>query len=152
MESGSSHRHWIGWEGWYLAFCWFNIFIGFRYFVKLVVPRLFWLAVIEATSPELCPCFFQVDLAPAILQCFRRRDRKTPPVPVSVSHHPTFPIPSIPATYPPTDSRDPDYGDTVTSRPYYNQPSPRTVIQGGAVAPNSSYRACTSLVSRATFV
>lgn len=102
-------------------------FVGFRDFVKLMVLRLFWLRVIEAMSPELCPCFFQVDLAPAILR-FLRRDRIPPLLPVSVSHHPTFSIPSIPATYASTDSRDPDYRDTVTSLPYYNQPSPRIVI------------------------
>ena len=32
-----------------------------------MVLRLFWLGVIEATRPELCPSFFQVDLAPTIL-------------------------------------------------------------------------------------
>jgi hypothetical protein len=32
-----------------------------------MVLRFFWLGVIEATRPELCPSFFQVDLAPAVL-------------------------------------------------------------------------------------
>jgi len=34
----------------------------------MVVLRLFWLGVIEATRPELSPSFFQIDLAPAILR------------------------------------------------------------------------------------
>jgi hypothetical protein len=35
---------------------------------------LFWFGVIEATRPELCPSFFQVDLAPAILRFLGRDD------------------------------------------------------------------------------
>lgn len=34
--------------------------------------RLFWLGVIEATRPGLCPLFFQVDLAPPILRFLGR--------------------------------------------------------------------------------
>ena len=46
-------------------------------FVELIVFRLFWLGVIEATYPALCPSFFEVDLAPAILR-FLFRDGPLP--------------------------------------------------------------------------
>jgi len=67
--------------------------------------------VIEATSPELCPCFFQVDLAPAILR-FLPRDRTPPPLAVFVFHCPMLLIPSIPATYP-----SPTLGSPITEIP-----------------------------------
>ncbi len=35
--------------------------------IDLMMLRLFWLGVIEATRPELSPRFFQVDLALSIL-------------------------------------------------------------------------------------
>jgi hypothetical protein len=40
--------------------------------VDVRMLRLFWLGVIEAKRPELCPLFFQVDLAPSILRFLRR--------------------------------------------------------------------------------
>jgi hypothetical protein len=42
--------------------------------VELMLVRSLWLAVIEAKRPELCPAFFEVDLAPCILQFLRRGD------------------------------------------------------------------------------
>jgi hypothetical protein len=36
--------------------------------------RSFWLGVIETSRPELCPRFFEVDLAPCILKFLRRDD------------------------------------------------------------------------------
>ncbi|KAI0280524.1 hypothetical protein BGY98DRAFT_1095506 [Russula aff. rugulosa BPL654] len=48
--------------------------VGLTNFVKLMVFRFFWLGVIEATRPELCPSFFQDDLAPAILGFLGRDD------------------------------------------------------------------------------
>ncbi|KAF8489786.1 hypothetical protein F5888DRAFT_1150091 [Russula emetica] len=43
-----------------------------------MVLRLFWLGVIEATRPELCPSFFEVDLAHAILGFLGRDDTPSP--------------------------------------------------------------------------
>ena len=40
---------------------------GFGEFLELTLIRSFWLAVIETTRPELCPRFFEIDLAPCIL-------------------------------------------------------------------------------------
>jgi len=83
--------------------------IGFTEFVDLMILSLFWLGVIETTRPELCPIFFQVDLAPTILRSMYR-DGTPRPLSGSVSHHPTSPIPSsstpIRARYPSTNSRD----------------------------------------------
>ena len=42
--------------------------VGFREFVKLIVVRSLWLGVIENKRPDLCPWFFEVDLAPLILR------------------------------------------------------------------------------------
>ena len=39
-----------------------------------MLVRSFWLGVIEARRPELCPQFFEVDLAPQILKFLRRDD------------------------------------------------------------------------------
>ena len=52
-------------------------FVEFKDFVKLMLLRLLWLGVIEATRPESCPSFFQVDLASAILLASRLRHRNT---------------------------------------------------------------------------
>jgi len=49
---------------------------------------LFWLGVIEATRPELCPSFFEVDLAPAILVFLGRDDTPSPLDPEN--HPPSF--------------------------------------------------------------
>lgn len=43
-----------------------------------MVFRLFWLGVIEATHPELCPSFFQVDLAPSIVGFLGRDSTPSP--------------------------------------------------------------------------
>lgn len=79
--------------------------VGLTKFVELTVFRLFWLGVIEATRPELCPSFFQEDLAPAILRILRR-DSTPRHLPRSDSRHPTFPVTSIPERSC-TDSRAP---------------------------------------------
>jgi len=42
------------------------------------VLRLFWLGVIEASRPELCPSFFQLDFAPTILGFLCRDDTPSP--------------------------------------------------------------------------
>ena len=52
--------------------------VRFTEYVELMVLRLFWLGVIEATRPELCPSFFQVDLAPAILVFLGRDGTPSP--------------------------------------------------------------------------
>jgi hypothetical protein len=39
-----------------------------------MLVRSYWLGVIEATRPELCPAFFEVDLAPCILRFLCRDD------------------------------------------------------------------------------
>lgn len=49
----------------------------FRVFEVMLV-RLLWLKVIEDKSPELCPLFFKVDLAPYILEILRRDDGASP--------------------------------------------------------------------------
>jgi hypothetical protein len=46
--------------------------VGFREFVKLMVVRSLWLGVIENKRPDLCPWFFEVDLAPPILRFLGR--------------------------------------------------------------------------------
>src|SRR5258708_8447104 len=71
----------------------FSCDIGFTEFVDLMILSLFWLGVIETTRPELCPIFFQVDLAPTILRSMYR-DGTPRPLSGSISHHPTSPIPS----------------------------------------------------------
>jgi hypothetical protein len=125
-----------------------------------MVFRLFWLGVIEATRPELCPSFFQDDLAPAILRILRR-DNTHRPLPGSVSHHPTFPIPSIPERSS-ADSRDPLspvtqravtrpvplHPDTTPSVPIYNTSHPSIVMQEGPqpLIQNWGSGACTYLV------
>ena len=45
--------------------------VGFRPFVELVLVRSYWLGLIEDKRPELCPGFFEVDLAPRILRRLR---------------------------------------------------------------------------------
>ena len=40
--------------------------------IDVMMPRLFWLGVIEAKRPEISPRFFQVDLAPPILSSLCR--------------------------------------------------------------------------------
>jgi hypothetical protein len=45
-----------------------------RGFVELMLCRSLWLAAIEAKRPELYPRFFQIDLAPFILNFLRRHD------------------------------------------------------------------------------
>ena len=52
--------------------------VRFTEFVDLILLRLFWLGVIEATRPELCPSFFQVDLAPSILGLLGRDGTPSP--------------------------------------------------------------------------
>jgi hypothetical protein len=79
------------------------VFISEVGYAKLTIFRFFWLGVIEATRPELCPSFFRVDLAPAILRILRCDNTH---LPVFVSYHPTFHIFSI-TERSPTDSRDP---------------------------------------------
>jgi hypothetical protein len=49
-----------------------------------MVLRFFWLGVIEATRPELCPSFFQVDSAPTILGFLGRDDIPSPLDPATV--------------------------------------------------------------------
>jgi hypothetical protein len=137
--------------------------IGFTEFVDLMVLRLFWLGVIEATRPELCPSFFQVDLAPTILRSMDR-DGTSRPLSGSVSHHPTSPIPStpIPAGYPSTNSRDPPspvtqhavtrpvpvHPNTAPSVPDRDPTHPIVVIEGGPPPITQSRRhgACISSV------
>ena len=46
----------------------FNAEVGFREFVALMLVRSVLLGVLEAKRPELCPGFFEVDLAPFILR------------------------------------------------------------------------------------
>jgi hypothetical protein len=48
--------------------------VGFREFDELMLVRSFWLGVAETSRPELCPGFFEVDLAPCILKFLRRDD------------------------------------------------------------------------------
>lgn len=48
--------------------------VGFGESVELMFIRSVWLAVIEAKRPELCPGFFEVDLAPFILKFVCRHD------------------------------------------------------------------------------
>jgi hypothetical protein len=62
--------------------------VVFTEFVELMILRLFWLGVIEATRPELCPSFFEVDLAPAILVFLGRDDTPSPLDPEN--HPPSF--------------------------------------------------------------
>ena len=78
--------------------------VGYTKFVDLTVFRFFWLGVIEATRPELCPSFFQVDLAPAILRILRC-DTTLRPLPVFITHHQAFPIFSTTGISP-TNSRE----------------------------------------------
>ena len=40
----------------------------------MIILRLFWLGVIEVERPELCPRFFQDDLAPPILRFLYRSE------------------------------------------------------------------------------
>lgn len=49
--------------------------VGSREFVKLMVVRSLWLGVIENKRPDLCPWFFEVDLAPTILRFLGRYAR-----------------------------------------------------------------------------
>jgi hypothetical protein len=64
-----------------------------------MVLRLFWLGVIEATRPELCPSFFQVDLAPAILGFLCRDDTPSPLDPATLgSLRPDNTLPLVPPT------------------------------------------------------
>jgi hypothetical protein len=61
--------------------------------------RLFWLGVIEATRPELCPSFFQVDLAPAILGFLGCDDTPSPLDPATLgSLHRDNTLPLAPPT------------------------------------------------------
>ena len=46
----------------------------FRPFVELMLVRSHWLGLIEAKRPEVCPGFFEVDLAPCILTFLWRDD------------------------------------------------------------------------------
>ena len=48
--------------------------LGPREFVELMSVRSYWLENIKAKRPELCPAFFEVDLAPCILNFLRRYD------------------------------------------------------------------------------
>lgn len=128
--------------------------------VQLMVFRLFWLGIIEATRPELCPSFFQVDLAPAILG-IRRRENTSRSLPGSASHRPTFPVPPKPERSP-TDSRGPLspatqravtrpvplHPNTTLPVPYHYTSHPSIVMQEGPqpLTPSRSYGTRTSLV------
>ena len=52
----------------------FDAEVGFRPFVELMLVRSYWLGLIEDKRPEVCPGFFEVDLAPSILKFFWRDD------------------------------------------------------------------------------
>jgi hypothetical protein len=78
-----------------------------------MVRRFFWLGVIEATRPELCPSFFQVDLAPAILGFLNCDDTPSPLDPStlgSLRHDNTLPL--VPSTL-----GSPRHGDTLPLAP-----------------------------------